>query len=87
MAETATYKVSGMHCGGCKTAIQDSVCKKMPDLASCSVELIDTKKQTGKIVLVSKDGTAIDDKKVSELVTAVGEYKATRTSEKAAAKK
>ncbi len=87
LAETATYKVTGMHCGECKDAIEGSVCKKMSGVESCKVELTDAKKQTEKIILTTKEGSQINDAKVTELVNAVGEYKISRTSEKAAAKK
>ena len=83
MAETATYNISGMHCGGCKAAIEGSVCKGLADTATtCTVEQIDEKKQTGKLTLITKDGVAVDDAKVMALMSKAGEYKAVRAKAK-----
>lgn len=78
-AETATYDLKGLHCGGCKAAIEGSVCKGMKDVTSCSVETVDQKKQTGKLVITTKDGQTVNDTQVLELVSKAGEYKATRS--------
>ena len=88
-ADTATYKVKGMHCGNCKDAVESSVCKKMEGLASCKVELTDPKNEIGTVTLVTTPGVTINDAKVADLVSAVGKYEATRTgaSDKKSAKK
>lgn len=82
MAETATYNLTGLHCGGCKAAIEGSVCKEMKDASSCSVEVTNKKKQTGKLVITTKDGTTIEDAKIIDLVSKAGEYKAVRATSK-----
>jgi len=71
MASTGTFELSGLHCDGCKKMIEKKVCA-MPDLETCSVELLDAEKQTGRITLKTKEGVAIDPAKVTELVKAAG---------------
>ncbi len=84
-AETATYDLKGLHCGGCKASIEASVCKEMADkLSSCSVEQVNQKKQTGKLTLITKEGVKLDDAQVTALVSKAGEYTATRTTAAAA---
>ncbi len=74
MAETATYKVKGMHCGACAKSIEETVCK-MEGVTECKAKLTNAKKQQGELVLTTAEGTAIDFKKVEELVSQAGDYK------------
>lgn len=73
-AETATFTVSGMTCGSCAKAIRNKVCK-MEGLESCEVKV-------GSVVVTTKTGTAVDTKKVEELIASSGEYKVTKTEMK-----
>jgi len=77
LAETGTFTVSGMHCGGCQKMVEAKVCK-MEGVESCKVELTDTKKQIGKVTLITKDGIKIDQTKVEAAITSAGEYKVTK---------
>jgi copper chaperone CopZ len=73
LAETATYNVSGMHCGGCAKMIEDGVCKKMEGVKTCKGEVIDADKKIGKVTIETNDGVKIDQGKVSELLAKAGE--------------
>lgn len=73
-AETATFSVSGMTCGNCAKNVRNKVCK-MEGLESCTVEV-------GSVVVTTKSGTAVDTKKVEELIASAGDYKVTKTEKK-----
>ena len=83
-AETTTLQVQGMHCGGCKAAIEAKVCK-IDGLKTCNVELVDKKKQIGKLVLTSADGTTLDLAKIEAALTEAGDYKLAQPAAGAAA--
>ena len=72
-AETATLQVKGMHCGGCKAAIEAKVCK-LDGLVACKVESLDMKKQRGQIILTSADGTTLDLTKIEAALAEAGDY-------------
>ena len=78
-AETATYKIERMHCGGCAKMIQDSVCK-MDGVTTCKAKLTNAKKQTGELTITTADGTAIDFEKLKTLMGEAGDYTLTKTS-------
>lgn len=80
-AETGTFEIQGMHCGGCQKIIESKVCK-IEGVEKCTVELTDTKKQTGKVTLITKDGIKIDTKKIDAAVTSAGDYKITKSEVK-----
>ena len=80
-AETATYQIKGMHCGGCAMAIESHVCK-MEGVKSCKVELTNAKKEMGQVTLATEDGMAIDALKVEQLVSAAGDYHIVRRPQK-----
>ncbi len=81
-AETTTLTVEGMHCSGCKHMISEKVCKNeklKADIESCDVSITSMKKQTGKVVLVTKKDKKIDMAEVKKSITAAGEeYKVTK---------
>lgn len=81
-AETATVTIEGMHCAGCKSMITKSVCedaKLQKTYETCSVELIDAKKQIGKVTLVAKKGEKINLAAVKDGIKAAGDdYKVTK---------
>jgi len=80
-AETATFDVTGMHCGACKKEIQEKVCK-MEGVTSCKVELTNKKKQQGQVTMTTAEGVAIDATKVQELLTEAGDYKLIKSMKK-----
>lgn len=81
-AETATITVEGMHCSGCKAMIKESVCDDAalkPGFESCSVKMIDGKKETGQISIVTKKDVELDLAAVKAGVKKAGdEYKVTK---------
>lgn len=93
-AETATYTVEGMHCGGCKKMISAKVCDDpalKDKVESCKVSMLDEKKQTGQIVIVTKKDSKVDLTAVKATVhagvKAAGEdYKITKEETKDATK-
>ena len=78
MAETATFKIKGMHCSDCVAAVKSKVCGTMTDLTSCKPSLVSSKYQIGKLVLTGKK---IDIAKVKSLVSDAG-YKVVKTQTK-----
>lgn len=77
-AEMIEYRVEGMHCAGCKKMITKSVCddKEMnSQFEKCEVELVDAKKQIGKIKIKPKQGQTVDAKAVEASVKKAGDYK------------
>jgi copper chaperone CopZ len=70
-ADTKTYTVEGMHCGGCVDAVKAKVCK-LPDIEKCDVNV-------GSVTLTSK-GT-LNDKNVADAVEAAGYKMAAAGSE------
>lgn len=76
VAETTDITVEGMHCSGCKKMISKKVCDDK-DLAakfeSCKVELVDAKKQIGKISVTMKKDQTLDLAAVETAVKAAGE--------------
>ena len=85
-AETTTLTVEGMHCSGCKHMISEKVCKNeklKADIESCDVSITNMKKQTGKVVLVSKKDKKIDLAEAKKSISAAGEeYKVTKEETK-----
>ncbi|MBC7420559.1 MAG: hypothetical protein H7328_07510 [Bdellovibrio sp.] len=85
-AETTTFTVEGMHCSGCKHMISEKVCKNeklTADIESCNVSITNMKKQTGKVVLVSKKDKKIDLAEAKKSISAAGEeYKVTKEETK-----
>ncbi len=79
-AETATFKVEGMHCGGCKKMVTKAVCddKKIGEkLSKCEVS-VDMKKQIGTVIVEGKNNAAVDTKEIEKAIQSAGEdYKIT----------
>ena len=86
VADTTTLTVEGMHCGGCKKMISEKVCEDAalkPSFESCKVSITDSKKQTGKIEIVTKKDAKLDLAKIKEGVKAAGDdYKVTKEETK-----
>src|SRR3989344_249280 len=64
-SEETTLTVEGMHCSGCKHMISKNVCENKELSATfekCNVELVDAKKQIGRVILVPKADQKIDIK-------------------------
>lgn len=78
-AETGTFTVKGMHCGGCKASVTKKVCEgeAAKNAESCTVNLTDAKKEMGEVVIVTKPGVKINEEAVSAGVKAAGEYTVT----------
>ena len=62
-ADTRTYDIKGMHCGGCVSMIKDQVCK-LPGVESCDVKM-------NKVTL---KGGGLDDNAVKAAVAKAGDY-------------
>lgn len=79
VAETGTFTVKGMHCGGCKASVTKKVCEgeAAKDAESCTVNLTDAKKEIGEVVIVTKPGVKINEEAVSAGVKAAGDYSVT----------
>lgn len=74
LAEDIT--VEGMHCGGCKKMITKTVCEDKDlkaQFESCKVELVDEKKQIGKISVTTKNNMPIDYKAIEAAVKNAGD--------------
>lgn len=80
LAETATFKVEGMHCGGCKKMVTKAVCndKKISEtLNKCDVS-VDMKKEIGTVVVESKENLTLDKAAIQAAIQSAGEdYKIT----------
>jgi len=73
---TTDITVEGMHCGGCKKMITKNVCdnKELSEqFETCTVNLVDTKKQIGKISVKMKPGQTLDLSKVEAAVKKAGD--------------
>ena len=81
-SETATFAIEGMHCSSCKKMISAKVCDDAAlkeKIESCKVSILDEKKQTGQIVIVSKKDSKVDLTAVKAGVKAAGDdYKVTK---------
>lgn len=77
LADTATFKVKGMHCGACAKSIEEKVCK-MEGVTSCSAKLTNAKKKQGELSITTADGQAIDPDAISKLVGEAGDYTVVR---------
>ena len=64
-AEDKTCSVSGMHCQGCQEMVEGKVCDESK-YSTCTVKIIDAKKEMGEIRLVTKDAKAKVDEKAVE---------------------
>src|SRR4051812_46463336 len=64
MADVKTYKVEGMHCEDCVSAVKEKVCG-IEGLAKCNVEM-------GQVTLASAEGSKLDDNAVTNAVQAAG---------------
>ncbi len=74
-AETATFTVEGMHCGGCKKMVTKAVCndtKISATLSDCKLTL-DEKTKIGTVILKSKDSVVIDTVAVETAIKSAGE--------------
>jgi hypothetical protein len=73
-AETGTFTVKGMHCSGCKEAVQEKVCKSeaAKNAESCTVSITDETNESGQVVIKTKPGTKIDVAAIEKQVAAVG---------------
>ncbi|MFN3697876.1 MAG: hypothetical protein ACK4VO_10595 [Pseudobdellovibrio sp.] len=84
--DTTDITIEGMHCSGCKKMITKTVCEDKDlsaNFESCSVSLVDTKKQIGKITVKTKDGKAIDYTKIETAVKKAGDdYKVVKPEQK-----
>ncbi len=80
-AETATFTITGMHCGGCRKIITKAVCgnaKISATLSDCKVTL-DEETKIGTAILKSKDSVVIDTAAVETAITSAGEdYKVSK---------
>ena len=80
-AETATFTVDGMHCGGCKKMITKAVCsdsKISATLSECKVTF-DEKTKVGTVILKSKDSEKIDATVIEAAISSAGEdYKVSK---------
>lgn len=65
-AEDYSYKVKGMHCGGCVKMIKAKVCT-MDGVDKCEVEM-------GAIKFSSKNGIKFTPEQVQEALSKAGEY-------------
>ncbi len=76
--KTTEWTIEGMHCSSCKKMVQAKVCKNK-DLAEqfskCEVEVIDEKKEIGKITLQMKDGSQPNFETINKAVSSAGKYK------------
>jgi copper chaperone CopZ len=81
VAETATFTVDRMHCGGCRKMVTKAVCddsKIAATVSECTVT-VNEKTQTGTVILKSKDTTKIDTAAVEAAITSAGEeYKVSK---------
>lgn len=68
-AETTTYKVTGMHCGGCVKMIKSEVCA-LQGLEKCEVSM-------GKVIISSKAGITFTQEQIQSAISKAGEYKIT----------
>lgn len=68
-AETITYDVAGMHCGGCVKMIQSKVCT-MSGIEKCDVSM-------GKVVISPKTGISFTNEQIQAAVAKAGDYKIT----------
>ena len=67
-AEEKTCAVKGMHCAGCVEMVEGKVCDEAK-YSTCSVKIVDAKKEAGEIHLVTKDNKMkIDEKALGEVV-------------------
>ena len=69
LADTTTYDVQGMHCGGCAKMIQAKVCG-MDGMEKCEVTM-------GKLVVATKPGITISQEKIQAAMAQAGDYKIT----------
>ncbi len=72
MAETTTYKVSGMHCAGCTGMAKAEVCK-IEGIDKCNVSV-------GKIVITPKANASVSKAQVQTALTKAGEFSITETT-------
>lgn len=79
------FNVNGMHCGACKAAIEKEICAK-GDFAKCEANLVDTKKQTGELIIETKPGQTADSADIMKRIEKLG-YKAEPASKTPAKKK
>jgi copper chaperone CopZ len=81
-AETATFTVTGMDCGGCKKIVTKALCDDKiisATLSKCEVS-VDEKTKTGTVILKSKDSVKIDAAMIESKIHASGEnYKVSKT--------
>ncbi len=70
-AETTTYDISGMHCGGCAKMIKTEVCG-MAGIEKCEVSM-------GKLVISPKTGITFAKEQIQSAVSKAGDYKITGT--------
>ena len=81
-AETATFTVTGMHCGGCEKMVSKAVCddKKISTTVSDCKVTVDEKTKIGTVILKSKDAVKIDVAFVEKTILGTGEdYKISKT--------
>lgn len=72
-AETGTFQIEGMTCGGCVKMIKAAVCENIKaDIESCDVKV-------GSMTITTKTGQALDAKKVQDLVNGTGTYKVSKS--------
>lgn len=61
--KTHTFKVDGMHCGGCVANVQRAVCKDSP-YEKCAAKILNEKKEIGELSITLKDGQTFDEAKL-----------------------
>lgn len=85
LAETAHFKIKGMHCGACVESMKTSVCDKLEGM-TCEASLGKTKKekkdQIGDLTVTTPDGIPVDMAKVKALVAASGEFTIAESTKK-----
>lgn len=69
-ADTTTFNIKGMHCGGCAAMIEKKVCA---DAGYKTCKAQKTGKDVGTLVIETADGSAVDPEKVKQLVSSAGE--------------
>jgi copper chaperone CopZ len=77
LAETGTFQIEGMTCGGCVKMIKSAVCDKMKADTTTNIESCDVK--IGSMTITTKSGQTLDIKKVQDLVNGTGSYKVSKS--------
>lgn len=74
LATSHQFKVTGMHCGGCKMAIEKSVCNDA-GYAKCEARITNEKEEIGEVLIETKPGQKADPTEIIKKIEKAG-YKA-----------